>query len=73
MKIFLRTTLINLVLCMKLRLALLFTGMYSFFADTEESDVSRDYKNINISVKEGALEKEEVGAFKSHLLLFNSY
>ncbi|XP_052712258.1 uncharacterized protein LOC128186509 [Crassostrea angulata] len=28
--------------------------------DTEESDVSRDYKNINISVKEGALEKEEV-------------
>ncbi|XP_052712257.1 protein mono-ADP-ribosyltransferase PARP15-like [Crassostrea angulata] len=28
--------------------------------DTEENGVSREYKSVNISVKEGALEKEEV-------------
>lgn len=41
---------------------------FFFFADVQESDVtSSDYKNVNISVKEGALEKEEVYSILSLL------
>lgn len=39
-----------------------------FFADVQGSDVtSRDYKNVIISLKEGALEEEEVNSILSLL------
>lgn len=39
-----------------------------FFADVQGSDVtSRDYKNVIVSLKEGALEKEKVNSILSLL------